>query len=347
MADTIHYVDTGAAANGNGNTNALSGADCAYQSLSQWEAAEQCDVTATGGNHVVHCNRTNGGGMDTGGLYIYTWTTDSTHRIIVVQDDFPANGKYDESRFVIYNNDNLAQAVAIREEYVTLQHLQIKCTSAGTTTRQGVLVNSGWLGTSEVVVDSCILVGDCPGTGISSGIRLSDGSVSIFNCLIYGWKYAGFYVDAIDALSVLNCTVYGCGTYGIRAVTTGQSIVNCAVFGNGDDFYTGMSGIDHCASDDGDGTNAVNISPGATEATDWAAAFTDYTNGDFSIKDTSSVLYDAGTDDPGSGLYSEDIVGTARSSPWDIGAFEYASGSPPAGLPVPVAMNHYKLRRAG
>jgi hypothetical protein len=34
-----------------------------------------------------------------------------------------------------------------------------------------------------------------------------------------------------------------------------------------------------------------------------------------------------GTDNPGSGLYSDDIIGTARSSPWDIGAFEYTSGA--------------------
>ena len=35
------------------------------------------------------------------------------------------------------------------------------------------------------------------------------------------------------------------------------------------------------------------------------------------------------TSNPASGLYSDDIIGTARTSTWDIGAFEYLAGSPP------------------
>ena len=69
----------------------------------------------------------------------------------------------------------------------------------------------------------------------------------------------------------------------------------------------------------------MDISPGGTEADDWDAAFTDYSNGDFSVKNDSSVLYGAGTDNPGAGLYSDDIIDTARSSTWDIGAFEYVA----------------------
>ena len=96
---------------------------------------------------------------------------------------------------------------------------------------------------------------------------------------------------------------------------------NCIVFNNSDDFK-GTITIDHCASDDLDGTNPVDISPGATEADDWEACFTDYANGDFSLK-SDSVCVGAGVDDPGSGLYSDDILGNTRTSPWDIGAFEY------------------------
>ena len=53
-------------------------------------------------------------------------------------------------------------------------------------------------------------------------------------------------------------------------------------------------------------------------------AFTDYANGDFSIKDTNSPLYNAGTDLSASGV-TTDIIGTARpqASIFDIGAYEW------------------------
>jgi hypothetical protein len=47
-----------------------------------------------------------------------------------------------------------------------------------------------------------------------------------------------------------------------------------------------------------------------------------------------------GTDDPGAGLYSDDITGTARTSVWDIGADEYVAAA--GGLSIPVAMAAYR-----
>jgi hypothetical protein len=77
----------------------------------------------------------------------------------------------------------------------------------------------------------------------------------------------------------------------------------------------------------------VDISPNATEADDWAAAFTDYTNGDFSLK-SGSPLIDAGTD-LSAVMDSVDIIGTSRpqGDAWDVGAFEYVEEE--GGLPFP------------
>jgi hypothetical protein len=78
------------------------------------------------------------------------------------------------------------------------------------------------------------------------------------------------------------------------------------------------------ASDDGDGSNSVDISPGGTEVDDWNDAFTDYANGVLSVKNASSVIENAGTNLSGSGV-TDDIIGTARpqDSIYDIGAFEF------------------------
>jgi len=79
--------------------------------------------------------------------------------------------------------------------------------------------------------------------------------------------------------------------------------------------------IDHCCSDDGDGTNAQGPSGGS-----WANEFT--TPGtDFSLLAGGNCVGN-GTDDPGAGLYSDDIIGTARNTTWDIGAFEIAAAPP-------------------
>jgi hypothetical protein len=87
--------------------------------------------------------------------------------------------------------------------------------------------------------------------------------------------------------------------------------------------------MSHNASDDLDGTNAIDISPARfpTEADAYKAAFTDYANYDFRIRDINSVLYNAGVAIPD---VITDILGHARpqASAYDVGAFEYGGTWP-------------------
>jgi hypothetical protein len=107
---------------------------------------------------------------------------------------------------------------------------------------------------------------------------------------------------------------------------------NNAVFNNNDDFYNNGAVLSYNASDDLDGTNAIDLSPEGDETIGWNRAFRDYANGDFRIRSTISPLYDAGTP-----IYIQvgnagtstplltDIKGNVRpqSTAYDIGAFEY------------------------
>jgi uncharacterized protein (DUF697 family) len=147
-----------------------------------------------------------------------------------------------------------------------------------------------------------ILEGPASATGFNHDAN--NGSLKIYNSTITGWSI-GINCD-LDA----NCT-----------------IKNCAVFNNGNDFNnTTNATIDECASDDGDGTNAIDWT---SEATDWNANFTDYSTGDFTIKDTNADIYHSGEDQTAdSEVPTDDIIGTARptgSNPVSIGAFEWAS----------------------
>jgi hypothetical protein len=127
-----------------------------------------------------------------------------------------------------------------------------------------------------------------------------------------------------------NCTVVGGGLEGLDVDAGTISVKNTAAFNNDgtDVLVLGGATADYNASDVSFGTNWVDISPGA-EVDGWNAAVTDYANGDYRVKDTSSVLYRAGLDQNSDiNVPSVDIAGNARptgSSPVSIGAFEGAS----------------------
>lgn len=178
-------------------------------------------------------------------------------------------------------------------------------------------------------VDRCILRSSY-GTlsnQYQSGIETYGSGIStldVTNTIIYGFAGSTTPMGGTDlsssgfTVTLYNCTIFSCRD-GVNRSGGTVSATNCAVFSNTDDF-NGTITVTYCASDDADGTNAIDLNENASG--EWAACFTDYSNGDFSVKDTDSHLYDAGTDL--SAYFTTDIIGTTRST-WDIGAFEYVS----------------------
>ncbi len=335
-ADRVRYVDTGSSG-GDGTTPATSGANAAYASLSACLTAEyNADATLTDeGNLVIHLNRTNGGGADTTPATVVSgWVTDSTHRVVIVQDDFPATAIYNSTKYVLQPTD--ASGLTIQDKFVTVGPLQINPITTANTIARGININTVGSG-SDIHVQRCIVKGSFTGTGEGYGVYINDSSVTvkIYNCLfldILSGSDANF--SGIRAYSsatyIYNCTVYNC-RYGIYWSTGGTvTAINCAVGNNYDDFYS-ITTVANCCSDDGDGTNPKSPAGGA-----WANEFTSIAGGDFSLKSGGNCI-DNGVTDPGSGLYNNDILGTTRTGSWDIGAFDYASG----GGKGPI---HYYLR---
>lgn len=315
------------------------GAGADYTSLAAAIAGEARNLVTADEQLTIKCRCT--GGTADGAVTINGFTTDATRYVKIWTDpseSYRHSGTYPSGNKYRIESTN-AIALAVKDDYTRCIGLALKLTL---TTGTSYCVRTEY-GGGHLTIEKCFILGDCTGTGGAAGIYayVNSTTLKVISSVITGFisqsapTDTGFSAvsaaNSSTAYSLYNCTLCG-NYYGFIIGSTGGSYVyNCAVFDNVDDFYTlgATFTIDHCASDDGDGTNAVDISPGATEATDWAACFNDYANGDFSLK-SDSVCVGAGADDPGSGLYSDDILGNARTSTWDIGAFEYVSGAPPS-----------------
>lgn len=286
------------------------------------DLTSNCGGTGTAGILTIECYAmSDTTAVDTGTGY----TTSSSYYInITVPTAERHDGKWNTSKYRLEISSN-APGIYAQANDINITGLQISHSYDGY--QQCIVCFGESSGTSTYFIDKCIIKGL---DDYSGGITITGyaDNATIRNSVIYKPSSVGQSLGdegvliETGSITIQNCTIFNFND-GVELDGGSATITNCAVFGNGDDFdIDGTATISYCASDDGDGTNAVNISPGATEADDWADAFVDYANGDFHIKDTDSVLYNAGTDL--SGTFTNDIDGDTRSQ-WDIGADEYVA----------------------
>lgn len=329
MAEVERYVNTAADPGGNGTTPALSGGNHAYQSLQSWSIAEQTNLVIAGDNHIVRVATTGGPSDTTPAGIAGAWVTGSGNDILVQGTDFPADGIFDPTAYVLATSSSgpVVTALTISEDYVTVRNLQI--TSTTTSTGGGGAISIASLNPSSlVVVDGCIVGGSSDGTGVHYGIACGSfaGTIAVINTTIQGFvRGAQNTQGAVNitfgtTLSFYNNVFYG-NYWGIRRQFTGTvTVKNCAVGNNSDDFNGTMT-IDNCVSDDGDGTNSLGPLDG-----DWLKEFVDADNGDFTPVEGGNILV-AGLNDPGSGLFSTDILGDSYViDAWARGAYAGIGG---------------------
>lgn len=269
---------------------------------------------------------------DVNAVTITGYTTSADNYISIIQTDMPADGIRDFNEYVLARR-GATSAITIQEEYVRIK-MQIRMDVNDVWGGNAIYIPAG-IGTADIRIYDSIFCSSGDSSNITSrGIRVNDTSVTlrVWNTLIYNFKgtvgtnYYGIFIDAVNTAYIYNCTVFNC-YWGIDQDVGTVYVYNTVVANCGND-WDGTITADYCASDDADASTYTNGVDWDAGATDWAAAFTDYSSDDFSVKDTDSDLYDAGTADPGSGLYSDDIIGTTRGT-WDIGAFEYETVDTP------------------
>lgn len=322
------YVDPDAGGGGTGVDWAN-----AYTSLSAFEAAEGKDLTGSDEVYVVNC-RSSAGGDDTTTFRWDGHTTDADNYVEVRGADFPTDGIWDETKYLLHNNDSAAFLIESRVDYIRYVNIQFKVTETGANERNGLAFNATAVN-NDIRIDSCFFKGVCSGTGIARGIFPADADIvlKIWNTII-----TGFFISAdsgfrgidltVSTTVIYNCTVYNC-TRGISRAAGTVDLINCAAFNCDDDLVGTFNSITYCATDDdhtGDSATNVVISQSAD---DWAALVTDAAGDDFSVTDTNSELYNTGNGATPKGLFTDDIIGTTRPQggsvdlDWDIGAFEY------------------------
>lgn len=317
MAEVLRFVNTASTAGGDGTTNATTGANRAYASLNEWEAAEQTNLVTAGDTHRVVCEGT---AADTTRTDVSGWTTGASNFITIETDPNAAagrhNGKFSTSHYRI--DTTATEALAIRDLFVRVFGLQLRTTGT-----------SGWSATldlpgfdpSDIRIGYCIVESQKQGnSGIFS--RGDDIVVKIFNTVVGPINYLGSPSDigiecsSTGTVDIFNCTI-ATATTGIDSESGNTvTVKNTTVADCTDDFnLLGTTTIDFCASDDGDGTNAQTLS--GTRSDD----FVDFVNTDFHTV-AGSVMVNNGVTDPGSGLFLDDIEGQSRRVSWDIGMDE-------------------------
>ena len=288
-----------------------------YTSLNAWEVAQQRVLPTADEIARANC-RASSGSADTTLVLITGWTTDST-RYIEINGEQLDSARWDSSKYRLEGNDN--EVLNIYEDYVRINSFQIKLSYVASDTYEAaLLVASQTASDNEIRISNMIIQGVTGGSTVKYiGCKLDGSNViaKVWNCIVYGFPRRGIELD-VDTVDIYNCLVEGATSIdGFKDITGTTTCKNCVALNNSDDFDA-IDTIDYCASDDGDGTNPVTPA-------DWTAVFEDWANGDFRLKSTDIDLKDAGTSDPGSGLFSDDIAGDIRSGSWDIGADEYVT----------------------
>ena len=332
MATITRYVDPNAAAGGDGTTNGLSGATCAYASMAIWEAAQQQNLTDGGGDIAECICDSNGGAADTTAVTIDGWTTSSTSYIwIHTPTSSRHDGTYLSTKYRLEVND--ATVLAISDDYVRIEGLQIE--QHGQTAVRSVVYISGQTASSNDVRISSSIIKQGGGTSFRSiGVHIvsSNAVVSLWNSVIFNPANLGtsdtqnsaIRIASSSSVNIYSCTVFG--GYRVLRADSGTVVVKNTYVGviGGLTAYFGSATLTTCASSDATGSSGLqNIAINTSNFTNVTAGSENY------HLPSGSALIDVGTDTSGDSAplnFTDDIDGQTRSGSWDIGADEYVAG---------------------
>lgn len=321
---SIRYVDT-ASSGGDGTTRNHSGATAAYASLSSWEGNEGGDVAE---NYEVHCA---GSTADTTATTISFGAHITTGSVKVFGDrSAPDNDGYYSGTSTISTGHyrlsagNVANSLVLAEANMTVDGIQVE---NGDAVGSSVAVR---VDTGPTTVKNC-RIRNSSSCDVGLGTASAAGTTwTAENNLIVGFDTGGIRQQVANffnpTFTAYHNTIYGDGSSVGFVISTGASntpvfnIKGNAVGNTGDALSktgaTGTFNYDDNAFDTTESTSGEIALGTASDA--WTSPAT--TQGsDFTVKNASSVLYNAVNPT----LVTLDITGFTRDGAnHDVGCFE-------------------------
>ena len=330
LTEVVRYVDPDVAVSGDGTTWGT-----AYSKIHTWDANEATDLVSADQYMTVYCRSSAGTNDGTATDFILSlndWTTDATRDITIIGSD-NTPGTWDGTKYVIAARTTGSASVKIACSNVTLRNIQMLATvTAVSRSYVGLAVEHTSTDINNILIEDCFIKLDASTapvtttyTGLYSGLHYK--GTTCRNTIFWDdsactWGIVGAVTNWSDVNTLIdfyNCTFYGGYATGIRERYGTINCYNVIMRGVNDEFRDGPN-VYNCLSNDGDGSNPQTPLNG-----DWDNEFTDANNGDFTLVVGGNAINN-GTDNPGSGLYLDDITGATRTTTWDIGAFEYGAG---------------------
>lgn len=233
------------------------------------------------------------------------------------------SGNYTGANLVISGSGSYTwNAYFMVVDGLILRHLQ-----SSTSARH--LMNTS-IGTGGAKPDNLIIFRDCIGGNLSTNSASSvfratnRRDIALINCLAYeGQVHFTFGSNVASNTWVLNCTSIGAGNYGFISGDNNApaELINCLATGSGTaDFNIrgGNKSVTYCAASDS------SLPVGTGNRNSQTFVFRDAANDDYRLDPTDTGALGYGQDLSAHSVFpfSADILGVARGTTWDIGAFQ-------------------------
>lgn len=322
MAEVIRYINTGSTPGGNGTTNETTGANRAYASMNEWEAAEQTDLVAAGNTHKVYCEGTI---ADTTACTIGGWTTGVGNGITVTVDVAVRHKAVYSTSYYRIETTNAGSMIFIGNTDVVFEGIQLQLT-ATVSGRGGIQAYA-----DRVYVRKCLVKGIISGAGVDGcrGIHTYNAGMDIYvyDNIVYDFVNTDDDSQEQRAFSFRTSTISACYNntavncyYGFWTNDAGITYKNNIAQDSGNAGYAGTPHADSTnnLSDKADavGSNPINSK---------TLVFRNKVNDDFHLaaSDTDAIgaAENVSTDPDGKLSFSDDIDGDTRVT-WDVGADE-------------------------
>jgi hypothetical protein len=333
------YVNT-ASSGGDGTTNATSGANAAYASLS----AANTDITADYPSFVasdvqvdVYCT---GSAADTANFTITGITTDATRylRILAASGDVARANGWDTGRYRLSatNPSSPLNTLVISIAHIRLIGLQIECVgTSGLNSRSNLVINAGFASGNNILIDSCRLryTATSVGTGCDVFTWSSAGNTPrVINTIIeaVGTQRTSVRTAAInsnDDGAIYNCLLTGGSVAFEDSGGSGTPVLkNCILYNNNANTTSGHWN----ASSTNNASDRADVE-GSNQRESQTFTFEDAANGDYRITSADAAARNFGTDlsADATQAFAVDMAGTSRpqGASWDIGPFEVAAAT--------------------